>query len=88
MGIPHFNVIGQVLLINADHSNKKIPTMINFNISNVCISAKNLDRELFFNIKMTPVVRLIMPCTQLKIFNSRLKVPFVKSAHIWADEVL
>ena len=30
---------------------------------------------------MTPDVRLIMPCTQLNWSNSRLKVPFVKSAH-------
>ena len=33
---------------------------------------------------MTPDVRLIMPCTQLNLSNSRLKVPFVKSAHILA----
>ena len=51
MGIPHFNVVGQVLLTNAYYSEKKIPIMITFNISNVCISAKNLDRELFFMLK-------------------------------------
>ena len=33
---------------------------------------------------MTPDVRIIMPCTQLNLSNSRLKVPFVKSAHIYS----
>ena len=51
IGISHFNVVGQALLTNADYSEKNIPIMNTFNISNVCISAKNLDREQFFILK-------------------------------------
>ena len=46
--------------------------MITFNYSNVCISAKILDRAIFY-IKMTPDVRLIMPCTQLNLSNPDLR---------------